>query len=777
MSRKIQPTKSSGPHSRITNGQAPTRDTTTPQFDPWILWVTFRRCWPWAVPIGIVLSCVAGYVVLKTFVPRYLASHLLEANEDYIVFKGVMPTIQDISSSEQTLFFNAIILDPVLADPALRESPSLADPETAELNIRQNLSVSSGGTRSRLLVSYEDTDPEAAAMICNAIVDSYLRQRDAFDSTRVANLERWLGPEIERWQQEVEQRQRSVQKLSEQVLGFAPGKRLAVIEDESLLSLMAELRSQISDLSVQLAIEDANRIIASESTFVPPTDDFLITRPALERPELTETMISQRVTQDPKVLEATMMISRCKSIMIELELSDMVRISRAYYQETKAMHDAWVDKLNSIRSSARERAITSLNQEADEEFERQKIAFQTRLDAYKNELDSQRGSRMEAARTEWELQQKQKQAEAKRNRDAMASKLDVLQKQYALERSRLEQFGGVTAELQFAQEDLGIATSVLTKLRGRVAEIRTESRQDGAVRTLASATPPKSPVEAIPLKKMVMAAGGVFCIPFFFGLLWELRVQRLPDSSAIEKATSIAPVVGEIAKLPLGSQNTSGRRIFEESVDTLRANLLLSTETKHVRSIAVVSSVSGEGKSSVASQLAISIVKATGQNVLLVDADLRSPDQHDIFGLEIGPGLAAVLSQTATLDEAIDTSLSGLLHVMPAGQLDRSPHRLISQASMREFVAEALERYRFVVIDTAPVLAASESLAVASSVDSTLLCVMRDVSRRDCVNRSMRRLEAAGASIAGTVFSGVTASQYAFRYGNYHYTIQTEADA
>ena len=88
---------------------------------------------------------------------------------------------------------------------------------------------------------------------------------------------------------------------------------------------------------------------------------------------------------------------------------------------------------------------------------------------------------------------------------------------------------------------------------------------------------------------------------------------------------------------------------------------------------------------------------------------------------------------------------------------------------MAKFVEEALKEYEYVVIDTAPVLSAGESLAIAAAVDATLLCVMRDFSRIDHVARTTRRLEAAGVNVAGTIFSGISARGYAYRYGNYDY--------
>ena len=311
---------------------------------------------------------------------------------------------------------------------------------------------------------------------------------------------------------------------------------------------------------------------------------------------------------------------------------------------------------------------------------------------------------------------------------------------------------------------------MLLKLRDRIAAIRTERQNGGTVRSLASAQPPNSPVESMPYKKVIMAAGAAFLIPFAIGFLLEFKIQRITDSSTLEDLP-LAPVMGEVARLPSKIRTRKTVRQFEESVDTLRANLLLSTKARDTRSIAVVSSMSGEGKSSVASQLALSIAKATGQTVLLVDTDLRCPDQHEIFGVEIGPGFTEVISGKISLQEAVNTSLGDLVHILPAGKLDRSPHRLMNPAAIEEFMEEALKHYGYVIFDTAPVLSAGETLAVASQVDATLMCVMRDVSRLDNLTRTSRRLEASGANLAGTVFNGITHRQYAYRYGNYQYAL------
>ncbi|QEG42469.1 polysaccharide biosynthesis tyrosine autokinase [Roseimaritima ulvae] len=723
------------------------------QFDPWLIWVTFRRCWMWALPCGLVLAGIAAYVVQRDFVPRYRASHLLEASQDYVLFKNLLPTAgSNLSGTERTILLNSIVLDPVLEDASLRKAPSLSDPLIAEQNLRRNISISSGGAATRMVVSYTDTDQQAAAMVCNAIVDSYLRQRNAFDSSRMRNLERWLEPETTRWEQEVESRQLRVQELSARLMGYAPTERVDAMEDKNSFSMMQSLHSQVANLTYELAVLDAHHAmreeLRGEQGLESPED-------SVKRIEPTPEAIAQTVANNPSVKEAQAHIARYKKIMLEMEDNGRIRVARDHYEDMQSRRDEWTAKLEQATKDAQEQALAYLNQKADEDFEARKAAAIV-------ERERKRAAQIAADEQE---------------RKSLVAKLEIAQSLYDEERERMSQYGGATAELSFARQELEVANDVLSKLRGRVAAIQTERRQDGAVRSLAAAKPPSRPIEKIPYKKMFMASAGAMALPFLLGLLWEFRVRRISDGSTLSKMTGLAPVVGEVSRLPAGSGSRRSRRLFEESIDTLRSNLFLSVRTRDTRSIAVASSMSGEGKSSVASQLAISIAKATGELVLLVDADLRCPDQHDIFGLEMGPGLCGVLSEEATLKDAVDTSLGDLIHVLPAGHLTSSPHRLINPSAMRDFVDRALADYRFVVVDTAPVLAAGETLAVASAVDSTLLCVMRDVSRTENLTRSMRRLEASGANIAGTVFSGVSPREYAYRYGNYDYAIAGETNS
>jgi Mrp family chromosome partitioning ATPase len=131
--------------------------------------------------------------------------------------------------------------------------------------------------------------------------------------------------------------------------------------------------------------------------------------------------------------------------------------------------------------------------------------------------------------------------------------------------------------------------------------------------------------------------------------------------------------------------------------------------------------------------------------------------------------LAEVLTGSSCLADAINRSWSEHVHVLPAGRLTQSPHKLLRPETFAAVAEEARATYGYVVIDTPPVLAASEALVIAKVADGTLVCTMRDRSREPHVRQAIRRLRATAAEPLGVVLSGVPVRSYAYRYGSYGY--------
>jgi capsular exopolysaccharide synthesis family protein len=237
-------------------------------------------------------------------------------------------------------------------------------------------------------------------------------------------------------------------------------------------------------------------------------------------------------------------------------------------------------------------------------------------------------------------------------------------------------------------------------------------------------------------------------------------------------------LVGEVTTLPrkishkAGTAARAGRhlQLYEESIDGLRTLLSLFESTRGHKVLSITSAISGEGKTSLAAQLAVSIATATNRPTLLIDGDMRSPDIHRIFGVELGPGLSEILTGECPAEEALETEFSDNLHLLTAGRLDRNPHRLMGLGNFHQLVEKMRKLYDYVIIDTPPVLPASESLLMSSAADANILCVRRDFSRVDQMTEASKRLRSSGIHLAGAVLSGVPVQQYASRYGAYYYT-------
>jgi len=703
-----------------------------------LVFYTLRRCWVWAVPLGCLFGLIAAYTVYYFFTPVFQANHLLESNGDYVVFRGTMPSSANLAASERQLIYTDLVLESVVLDPdilALMEADSTDD---AKVKLREGLRVESAGTNSMFKISFQHQIPTTASAVCNKISESYLLQRERLESERIANLESWLAPSIDQWKKEVESHETRVRELSKTSLGYDPTVRIEGLEND--LSVLGTLRHDLKNLIVEESIMEAKVDMASTENTLTKLDR---SKPVVDEP--TTAQIKMYLDNDREITKARALLAEKERGVRAMESAGLETVRQDTFEKLQKSVTTAEQTLAKLEEQK--------TQEATTEIKNQAIALATR------QREAQVREREETDRAELDSL-KRKLAEMKAQRA-------IVQNEYNSEKARLETQGGVTADLLFAEEDREVAVGILAQLNERLAAVRTETRRGSGVQSLATATVPLEPISGTPLKKMLAAAGACFLLPFLLSFLLEFRSQRLGDAAALT-SQPIAPILGEISRIPTKAGASNKQRVFEESIDTLRANLMLSKDTAGVRSITIASSVSGEGKSSVASQLAISLAKACGETVLLVDADLRSPDQHDIFGLTMGQGLTRVLQGEAQLVDTVDKSLGDFVHVLPAGHLDMSPHRVLNPDALDTLISLAKDDYRFVVIDTAPVLAAGETLAVASKTDATLVCVMRDLSRADAVVRTTRRLEAAGANVIGTVFSGVPTRQYSYRYGQYY---------
>ncbi len=354
---------------------------------------------------------------------------------------------------------------------------------------------------------------------------------------------------------------------------------------------------------------------------------------------------------------------------------------------------------------------------------------------------------------------------------------DLLKKRSDEQKKDVKDGGDSTLQLGFKLDEVTRAEKVFERIAQRVVEVQTERGAPARILLMKPAEALNTPVEVFPYRSMTAVLLICLCLPFGLAVVWERMIGRVSDSIMLERLSKLS-VLGEISHLPVrspvGQHSGSLRikhdlRLFEESIDSLRTSLSLSEEWGDLRILAVTSAASREGKTSVVSQLAMSFARATGKKVLLIDGDMRCPDIHKVFDIDLEPGLAKVLSGECRLEDAIVTSWNDMVHLLPAGRLTVNPHTLLGNGAVPALLNEIPSCYRYILLDTPPVLAASEALVLTKAADASLVCVMRDISRVNQLRRILDRLDAAGSHPVGFVLNGVPVKNYSYRWGDYSY--------
>ena len=170
-----------------------------------------------------------------------------------------------------------------------------------------------------------------------------------------------------------------------------------------------------------------------------------------------------------------------------------------------------------------------------------------------------------------------------------------------------------------------------------------------------------------------------------------------------------------------------------EQFRVLKNSLLFPESGNPPRTIMVTSTSHGEGKSFVASNLAVAIASSIDEHVLLVDCDLHKPTVHSMFGLENNKGLSTYLTQGESLSSLMTKTFLQKLTVLTGGPPPANPSELISSEQMRQLINEVEARYddRFILLDAPPPLITSETNALAKHVEGVLVVVKHGYTQKD----------------------------------------------
>ena len=188
-----------------------------------------------------------------------------------------------------------------------------------------------------------------------------------------------------------------------------------------------------------------------------------------------------------------------------------------------------------------------------------------------------------------------------------------------------------------------------------------------------------------------------------------------------------------------------------------------------IRCVLITSSAIMEGKTLIATNLAISIAQEVQQHVLLIDADLRQPSVHKTLGITMGRGLSDYLSGDIELSQILVKTAIPKLSVLPAGKPTSEPAELLSSQKMRSLINEVRSRYddRYIIIDSTPIMSTVEPDILAQQVDGIVFVVKAGKTPREIIQRSLSRLDK--NKILGLVLNQVDFQPTGHDYQYYRY--------
>lgn len=699
--------------------------------------------------LGCLLAATAlGSLYYVTATPIYQATAQMLVER---VGENLLGSSPSVELDNQSLIANqeALLTQPMVLEHAAQRLA--AGPEEARVDLqgiprhrwpevlRSGLSVSSLRRTNLIGLNYRSKHPQAAVVVLQAVMDAYL---DFVEEHHQSNSHSLLGT-LERVRGEVEQK---LAQAQEQLLATRRRVRsLGLERGDDTVHPAVQRVIQLNDHLVQIQeqrIELDAGLAALQQAIREGGDlrEYL----ALVQPEVGTQLMNNSLG-----LGATQAQS---SAAMERHLLDirarLVGISE-HYGET---HPERLQLEQEIAQA--ERYLTQLQAGGDRHVEqlRQEQLAPMLLSMLKEKLAKTRLYERELQR---ELAKSEQEAvELSDGLSELAIAQRELDRHTRLHETLLTQMAG----LDIGQNRAGLSVSV-------TGEPTADRR-------------PVSPRLSLLAAMVLFVGGGLGLLVAYVSDLLDDRFRspdelerqlRLPLLSVVRR---LEPIDAEGAASVL--VHASPHAADAEPFRTLRTSLMLAGADE--RRIAVTSTQPGDGKTTVASNLAASFAQS-GRRVLLIDGDLRKPGLSNLFKVRDREGLSTILSASEPVSEAtpprIVSSLIPGLSLIPCGPKPLDPSELLARMRMAELLAWAEQHFDLVIVDCPPALVASDALIVGRLVDQMMLVVRPDQNPRRMVIRAINALRSVQTPLRGIVANNVSnrseTNYYGYGYGHYGY--------
>lgn len=686
--------------------------------------VVWRRRW---MVLGLaLLAVVVGFVYVQKATPIFVSSSRIYVEQNGPRLLNDMGSAARQADSyiyaQAEVIQSTPIVSRALDTVNASRMKSFAGMDNPLLVMKDQMKVEVGKKDDLITVSFESPYPEEAAQVVNGVVQSYLDTLGVNSKSSSAQM-------LEILQKDKEKRDQDLQDSLQKMVKYKETHPTLALEfDKNNISL--QKLSRLSDLLSQAQI-DAQASRAEWAS---------VKAAIADEKHLSQYLASRQVAKENSYVNPTNMdreIADLRSMLHKAEMEAAVLMGTE--GENNPIVITRVSVAHQLRDKIlvmeREYAGAFLNQanRSAEVAEKKVTDIQTMYEAARKEATSLSSDSLEYDMMDLEM----------KRLDHSCQVLD----------DRIK-------ELSLTAEDATIG-----RMKAQILDVgRAEDKP------------------AKPKKALVLAAALMLGLMFGSGsaLAADWMDQRLRSVEEI-RMTLGAPVLGLIPHMKANRGAIScGQAVALEPMSetaeayrTIRTAVYFGTPDGESKKILITSPAPGDGKSTMASNLAIAMAQA-GQRVVLLDCDFRRPTQHKAFELKTEVGLSSVVAGTARVEETVQHSaaVEGL-DILPCGPIPPNPAELLNSQAFSDLLDRLAETYDHVLIDAPPVLAVTDARILAAIADQTILVLRAEKSTRNMSLAARDGILSVGGQLLGVVINDVPKASkrdgYYYAYGYYRY--------
>jgi capsular exopolysaccharide synthesis family protein len=331
--------------------------------------------------------------------------------------------------------------------------------------------------------------------------------------------------------------------------------------------------------------------------------------------------------------------------------------------------------------------------------------------------------------------------------------LEIAQVEVAKENPLIKNVADVNPDETKLAETSSVYQQLLRKISTMIVETRTPVR----VSVIQGASVPIKKE----MKKQIFGTALAGLLGFVLVgaciTLYESRVMRLFGSRDLNANSSmnLISTLPEISasEARVRNSNSAGSDPFMEAVDQVRVVLARNFFGKRAQSIVIASAQSGEGKTTLAGHLAVSMTK-TDKKTIIVDGNLRQPGMHEHLGMSVQPGVCELLRGERQLNEVVQRTAIPNLSFLAAGVYDQQAQQAMGRDRMRRILDRLRQDYDTIIIDSHALMPVADTLLIGQHCDAILMCARRYISRKPLVEQSYQRVCELGVPHTGLIFMG-----------------------